>query len=150
MTEQTTDPKCWAAFNDGAVYLSSDTGATWVGRGTIPGNGTVTDINEAVTGTGELYAVRGNAVYHSYTEGVDWVQETDLAGTGTVLAFGHGKKFVGMLGNGLPVKEVVTLSAPSFPTLSPEVTSAVALTPGWRTKVLHVGDNQQRTFASYC
>lgn len=147
VTEQAED-RLWAAFADGSVYGSVDRGVTWEARGTIPGDGDVTGIQEGVGGSGTLRAMRGTAVYLSEDEGIQWDEQEDVGADATRLAFGFDHDFVGTAGGTPLVNNLKDGDDPTIPVLSPVVGNVTGLTFGWKTRRLFLSDDTGRVLVT--
>lgn len=143
ITEQVETKRGWVAFHDGAVYLTDDAGASWNPRGTIPGSGTVYDIQEAVGGTGTLHAARGDSVYRSYDEGINWESILTVSGsTIRQMAFGFERYFA--VANGGANYGVYDLDTGELVTADASISSAVSMTVGWKTPYLLLANSNGR------
>lgn len=89
--------RVWLGCNGGETYLSTDDGATFIARGTIPNitgstGPAIRHIEESPYSFGTLYAISGPAMWLSFDEGVTWAiarQYPDVALTATAFASGR-------------------------------------------------------------
>jgi hypothetical protein len=93
--------RVWAATSAGAVYRSTDHGATWEARASAPNGGEATYILESPFAEGDVELAAGNAYYRSFDNGGAWTAQFEHPNTALVarrVASGFGQGWVGFSG----------------------------------------------------